>query len=312
MPRPLVALLLLAHSLGCASTGGQGSRSAGPPRPEASRAYDARFPDPGTPLDVRVLSTSDRAGTSVVELTYAGAPGTSPVGATLVRPAEGTRRGPAVLWVHWLGEPATSNRTEFLDEAVALAQLGAVSLLVDTLWSQPGWYKQRTMDEDPAAFTAQVISLRRGLELLSRENGVDPARLAVVGHDFGGMTGMLASAADGRPRCHVLLALTPRFEHWMFYDPKKRPTDEQDYRRRLTALDPIDALPAIDGPLLVQLAQEDFYVPAEQIEIWRKAISGRGELRVYPTSHAMEAPEVRKDRQDFLHRMLGTGQSKQD
>jgi pimeloyl-ACP methyl ester carboxylesterase len=134
---------------------------------------------------------------------------------------------------------------------------------------------------------------------------VDPGKLAVVGHDFGGMTGMLASAADGRPRIHVLLALAPRFEQWMFYDPKKRPTDEQDYRRRLAAMDPIDALPAIDGPLLVQLAQQDFYVPGEQIEVWRKAIGGRGELRTYATSHAMEAPQVRKDREDMLRRTLG-------
>ncbi|HZX42927.1 MAG TPA: hypothetical protein VFE93_13895 [Myxococcaceae bacterium] len=304
MHRPLPALLLVL-SLGCAGAGSQGSRPAAPPRPEASRPYDARFPDPGTPLGIQVLSTSDRAGTQVVELTYAGAPATAPVQATLVRPAEGTKRGPAVLWVHWLGEPATSNRTEFLDEAVGLAQRGAVSLLVDALWSQPDWYKRRTMDEDPAAFTAQVVSLRRGLELLSREPGADPGKLAVVGHDFGAMTGMLASAADGRPRCHVLLALTPRFEHWMFYDRKKRPTNEQDYRGRLAAMDPIDALPALEGPLLIQLAQEDFYVPAEQIEVWRKAIGGRGELRTYATSHAMEAPEVRKDREEFLRRTLG-------
>ena len=141
---------------------------------------------------------------------------------------------------------------------------------------------------------------------------MDPARLAVVGHDFGGMTGMLASAADGRPRCHVLLALTPRFEQWMFYDPKKRPTDEQDYRRRLAAIEPIDALPALEGPVLIQLAQEDFYVPPEQIEVWRKALAGRGELKTYATSHAMEAPEVRADREAWLHRTLGIPKGKPD
>ena len=305
MLRTLLAPLLLLLAAGCASTGAGGTRPAAPPRPEASKPYDARFPDPGTPLNVQVVSTSDRAGTGVVEITYAGAPGAAPVQATLVRPPQGAPRGPAILWVHWLGEPATTNRTEFLEEAVQLGQLGVTSLLVEALWSQPGWYKQRTMDEDPAAFTAQVVSLRRGLDLLSREAGVDPGRLGVVGHDFGGMTGMLAAAADGRPRSHVLLALTPRFEHWMFYDPKKKPTDEQDYRRRLAALDPIDALPALEGPILVQLAREDFYVPPDQIEAWRLALGSRGELRTYATSHAMEAAQVRTDRDEFLRRALG-------
>ncbi|MGZ6077770.1 MAG: alpha/beta hydrolase family protein [Myxococcaceae bacterium] len=301
MLRPVLTVLV-ALSLGCA---GASSRPSPPPRSAASRAYDAKFPDPATPLDVKVLSTSDRSGASLVELTYAGATGTNPVRATLVRPPTGSKRGPAVLWVHWLGEPATTNRTEFLDEAVELAQQGAVSLLVDALWSQPGWYKQRTMDADVAGFTAQVVSLRRGLDLLAQEPGVDPSKLALVGHDFGGMTGMLASAADGRPRSHVLLALTPRFEQWMFYDPKKRPTDEQAYRQQLAGIAPIDALPALEGATLIQLAQEDFYVPPQQIEVWRKAISGRGELRTYATSHAMEAAQVRTDRQEWLHRTLG-------
>ena len=303
MLRPLLTVLV-ALSLACAGAG-TSTRPSPPPRTAASRAYDAKFPDPAAPLDIKVLSSSDRFGVSLVEVTYAGVPGTDPVRATLVRPPAGSKQGPAVLWVHWLGEPATTNRTEFLDEAVELAQQGAASLLVDALWSQPGWYKQRTMDGDAAAFTAQVVSLRRGLDLLAQEPGVDPSKLALVGHDFGAMTGMLASAADGRPRSHVLLALTPRFEQWMFYDSKKRPTDEQAYRQQLAAIDPIDALPALEGATLIQLAQEDFYIPPQQIEVWRKAISGRGELRTYPTSHAMEAAQVRTDRQEWLHRTLG-------
>jgi dienelactone hydrolase len=305
MTRSHATALLVLLVAGCASTGGQGKGSAAPPRPEASRAYDARFPDPGTPLNVQVLSTSDRGGGQLVELTYAGAPGTAPVRGTLVRPPAGVPLGPAVLWVHWLGEPGTTNRTEFLDEAVQLGQRGVTSLLVDALWSQPDWYRQRTMDEDPAAFTAQVISLRRGLDLLAQQPGVDLGKLGVVGHDFGGMTGLLAAAADGRPRCNVLLALTPRFESWMFYDPKKKPTDEQDYRRKLSALDPIDALPAVEGGLLVQLAKEDFYVPPVQIEAWREALRGKGELRTYATSHAMDAPQVKADRDEFLQKTLG-------
>jgi dienelactone hydrolase len=204
-----------------------------------------------------------------------------------------------LLWVHWLGEPASTNRTEFLDEALQLAPAGVVSLLVDTLWSTPDWYKKRAMDEDAAAFTAQVVDLRRA-HLLATQPDVDPGRLGLVGHDFGAMTGMLAGAADGRPRVYVLLALTPEFENWMFYIKGKRPTDEAAYRKQLALLDPIDALPALGVPSLIQLAENDFYVPPEQIEAWKRAVAGHGELRTYPTGHGMEGPVVRTDRQAWL------------
>jgi dienelactone hydrolase len=286
--------------LGCATT-------SGPARSPASAAYDARFPDPGGSLGIKAGATSERGAATLTELTYLGAPGTELVQATLVRPSHAEGRSAGILFVHWLGEPVTTNRTEFLEEAVQLAQEGAVSLLVDALWSQADWYKRRTMDEDPAAFTAQVVSLRRGLDLLSQDTGVDSERLAVVGHDFGGMTGLLAVAADGRPRSAVLLALTPRFENWMFYLPDKHPSEESSYRARMRLLDPIDALPALRGELLMQLADEDFYVPAEQIEAWKKAIAGRGKLRTYPTGHSMDAPAVKQDRLEWLRRRLSLG-----
>jgi hypothetical protein len=151
MLRTSLAPLLLLLAAACASTSSSGARPAPPPRPEASKPYDARFPDPGTPLNVQVVSTADRAGTSVVEITYAGAPGAPPVQATLVRPGQGVPRGPAILWVHWLGDPATTNRTEFLEEAVQFARVGVTSLLVDALWSQPSWYKQRPRSSRSAA-----------------------------------------------------------------------------------------------------------------------------------------------------------------
>jgi dienelactone hydrolase len=283
--------------LGCATT-------SGPTRSPASAAYDTRFPDPGGSLGVKTGAMSERGAATLIELTYSGAAGTGPVQATLVKPSHGEGRSAGILFVHWLGEPVTTNRTEFLEEAVQLAQQGAVSLLVDALWSQADWYKRRTMDEDPAAFTAQVVSLRRGLDLLAQDTGVDSERLAVVGHDFGGMTGLLAAAADGRPRSAVLLALTPRFENWMFYLPNKHPTDEPAYRAKMRPLDPIDAVPALPGELLVQLANEDFYVPPEQIEAWKKALAGRGELRTYPTGHSMDAPAVKQDRLEWLRRRL--------
>jgi dienelactone hydrolase len=299
--RPFPLLLLF---LGCATAPTAPGTAAAPPRSGAGATYASRFPDAEGPLDVQVLSSTQHGPVSVQELTYRGATGKAPVRATVVRPAAEGKGRAGLLWVHWLGEPETTNRTEFLDEAMQLAPAGVVSLLVDALWSAPDWYKQRVMDQDPAAFTAQVVDLRRGLDLLATQSDVDPRKLGLVGHDFGAMTGMLAGAADGRPRVYVLLALTPQFEKWMFYIKGKRPTDEPAYRQQLALLDPLDALPALGAPALIQVAEQDFYVPPEQIEVWRRAVSGHGELRTYPTGHGMEGPAVRTDRQTWLARHL--------
>jgi hypothetical protein len=49
------------------------------------------------------------------------------VSAFLVRPAQKPKA--AVLWAHWYGEEANTNRTEFLPDALALAKDDVLSLL---------------------------------------------------------------------------------------------------------------------------------------------------------------------------------------
>ena len=57
-------------------------------------------------------------------------------GATIVEPPASSRPRGAVLFVHWYGPPRpTSNRTQFVPDAVELAKSGVVSLLIDTPWS---------------------------------------------------------------------------------------------------------------------------------------------------------------------------------
>jgi hypothetical protein len=79
-------------------------------------------------------------------------PGEAPDGAVVVMPEKREASMPAALWVHWLGEPATTNHTEFLADARSLAARGAVSLLVDMPWSQKDWFTAvRTPDRFPAS-----------------------------------------------------------------------------------------------------------------------------------------------------------------
>src|SRR3990170_8417022 len=138
------------------------------------------------------------------------------VEALLVRPDDGSR-GPrscaAILFWHWLdGEAPDGNRSEFRDEAAALAALGVVSLLPQ------GRFPWKIDPSGSAADTAQieleVARLVAGLDLLAAHPEVDPGSMAVVGHDFGGMYAILAAAADPRVRSLVVIAATPRWSDW--------------------------------------------------------------------------------------------------
>jgi cephalosporin-C deacetylase-like acetyl esterase len=93
--------------------------------------------DRARPIDVQQTGVERRDGVEVADLTYLKLDGTRNA-AYLVAPARIRSGHPAVLFVHWYGPPSpTSNRTQFLDEAVDLARAGTISLLIETMWSDP-------------------------------------------------------------------------------------------------------------------------------------------------------------------------------
>src|SRR5690606_32172995 len=124
--------------------------------------------------------------------------------AYLIIPA-GEGRFPGIVYVHWYeGGNPTSNRTQFVDEAVWLAESdGVMSLLIETMWSDPNWYRTRKLEGDYDDAIRQVIELRRALDVLLAQPQIDPERIVYVGHDFGAMYGSLMAAVDHRPKAYV-------------------------------------------------------------------------------------------------------------
>lgn len=259
----------------------------------------------GFALEERKTETRDHA--IVRDVSFLSVPGAKPqrTDAFLVSPRTGAPRA-AILWVHWLGNPATTNRTQFLEEAVALAGRGAVSVLVDGMWAKAGWYRDRILDEDYEHSVAQVIALRRALDLLGQQPGAERVPLAIVGHDYGGMYATIAAGLEPRTKTCVFIACTPSLNDWAFF--RQQPASMDAYLKANEPLALTDFVAVISGAtVLFQFAELDRFVPLPKAQEFFSAARAPKQMMVYGgASHEMIAPEtIRTDRTAWLVRELG-------
>jgi fermentation-respiration switch protein FrsA (DUF1100 family) len=260
--------------------------------------------DTARPLDVR--PAADGAGATVRELTYATLDGGRNA-ATLVTPASARGPHPAVLFVHWYEPPKpTSNRTEFIEDAIELASSGVVSLLIDTPWSREDWFPTRDNARDYEFSVAQVKELRRAVDVLLAQPGVDRTRVAFVGHDFGAMYGTLAVAADQRVTHFVYMAGTRSFSDWFLFAPERKGADRDAFIARLAPLDPIAYLPKISPrPILMQFGGKDRFVSKEAATAQADAVSGPKTVKIYEGAEHELTAEARQDRLTWLRQQFG-------
>lgn len=257
--------------------------------------------DRSASLDVKDIGQEVRDGAVIRDITFNVAGKT--VAAYLVTPESKHASLAGILYVHWLGEPATTNRTEFLNEAVALTGQGIVSLLVDTMWAKRKWYEDRVPEEDYDQAIRQVIELRRALDLLLSQPNIDPKRIAYVGHDFGAMYGTVMGAVDKRPTTYVLLAGVPHFIDWFLF--ARKPQSLDDYRRQLAPLDPVNFVGQLaPAPVFFQYASHDEYVSASAAAEFYGAAKPRKQTALYDTYHHMRGTDVSSDRVTWLIRTL--------
>ncbi len=280
---------------------------------EYARHFDY---DPHAPLDVKENSTQARGTVRVVDLSYASPKG-GRVPAYLVLPA-GEGPFPAIVYAHWRNtqkSPQTSNRTEFLDEAVTYAKAGTIGFLIDGAFVRPGF------KDDPDPFSPkegeilvqQVIDLRRAIDLLLARKDVAPNKIAYVGHSYDAEVGGILRGVEPPFATFVLMAgnYSTRAEI-SSNDPEmvafRKQYGEEKINKYLGAYEWSDPVHYVSlqgkAPVLLQDATHDEFGSQELFEKTAEAVAAPKALKWYDSKHALNA-EARVDRYIWLRKYLG-------
>jgi dienelactone hydrolase len=293
--------LLLALLGGAGPAAAQGGT---PPAADLGQllAYESK------PLDVKVVGVEKKGDVRIEDITFGSVAGNPPIQAYVVRPDSGSGPFAGVLFVHWFAPPdPTSNRTQFLGEAEALARRGTVSLLVSTFWSEAARYEQRKWQTDFQNSVNQAKDLRRALDVLLAQPGVDPQRIGYVGHDYGAMFGALVAAVDPRAKAHVHIAGTSRFSSWYLFGTSTgvpKGADLEAFRAQIDPIEPVNAIGKAKAAFFFQWGEKDAYTPRKDfIEVYMAAPEPK-RIATYPSEHAMNEEIIRHDRTVWLAEQL--------
>ena len=310
-----VALLFIVGvACGAPSTSDDGTSAA----PSLSPIRDATALtayDPAALLDLAEESPVETldSGVEIHDVSWASL-GTDRVSAWLVvPPGEGPFAG--LVYLHG----SETDRDDFLDEAVAMAQGGAASIVMDAPFARTGSSRKAFLlnfglDERERDMTAQtVVDVRRAYDVLLDRGDVDPERLGFVGHSWGASLGVVLAAVDERPGSLVIITARPSWtgfleaetEGWV-RSAHERVGDE-DWQRYLALMAPLDAMAEIDNidasRLYLQYGTADDVVPEDvSAQLIDAAQGAKSDL--YPAPHALN-DDATADRVSWLVERLG-------
>lgn len=262
------------------------------------------------PLGLDVISTQQRNGCSVQDITY-NSPKGGKVPAYLIIPA-GSGPFAGLIFVHW----GQGNRSEFVDEAVMLAKMGVVSLCIDGPHLRPEALRptSQASQEPQEEWMQMIVDVRRGVDLLIAQPGVDPQRVGYVGHSYGASLGGAVTAIEKRIKAYVLMAgsvsMTDNYRtstHPLIaQDRASTPPAEWEYW--LTQMEPLDAIHyighAAPSALLFQFAHQDEFIPEEEARHYEQVASEPKQTMWYNCDHQFNEA-ARHDRINWLRGQLG-------
>jgi dienelactone hydrolase len=206
-----------------------------------------------------------------------------------------------ILFLHWLGDPH-NDRTEYLGEAVGLAEQGVVSVLPQGYF--PWVPNPDGTKHDVALVKQQVAAMHRALDRLIHLRGVDPKRIAVVGHDYGAMYASLIADRDHRVSALVLETPDSLWGNWFAtYWLGLTGQARTDYYALFDGLNPIGHTSRLGSHVLFQWAGDDVYIPSDVRDAFAAA-SPKAKVELYDSADHQLTDAARVDRDTFLAHQL--------
>ena len=267
--------------------------------------------DKSASLELKTIGTETRGDVTVYDVTYASPKG-GVVPAYIVVP-KGKRKFAGVVWGHWYwGNSPMRNRKEFLDEAIAIAPAGVVSILPDGPIARPGFVEDKTPLnlKQTTDMVQAVIDMRRAFDVLLARADVDPKRLAFVGHSYHAMVGAFLSGVDRRAKAYVLMAgplsdeVNMKSKEFQDYRQKIGPEKLDAFMNEYKWLDEgkyvSHAAPAF---VFMQFAMQEKFLTPERAKLYDAYVSKPKLMLFYEAPHALNA-EARRDRVKFLMEQL--------
>ena len=239
-------------------------------------------------------SRAPRDGAVIRDVRYTGADGDD-VAAYIVAPA-GADPAAGIVFLHWLGDDFSS-REEFVEEAVDLAANGIESILITQTF--PWSNRPSGVDHDRVAIGLQVRTIRRAITLLAAD--VVTGKIAVVGHDYGAMHGILAASADHRVAALACMAPDATWVNWFvtyFH------LEDDGYAQAMADVDPVTRIAGVDAPVLLQFGTADAYVSSAAAGALTGAAPAGTVVHSYNAGHRLDS-EAGLDRDAWVLEELG-------
>jgi len=265
-------------------------------------------------LELKTVGTEKRGEVTVYDITYASPKG-GVVPAYLVVP-NGKGKFAGVVWGHWYwANSPMRNRKEFLDEAIAIAPAGVISILPDGPVARPGFVEDNTPlnVKQTVDMVQAVVDMRRAFDVLLSRPDVDSKRLAYVGHSYHATIGAFLSGVDRRAKAYVLMAgglsdeVDLKSKEFEAYRQKVGPEKVDAFVAEYKWLDQgkyvSHAAPAF---VFMQFATQEKFLTPEHAKLYDPYVSKPKLMLFYDAPHALNA-EARRDRVKFLMEQLKLG-----